>query len=78
MVGREAYQNPRYWGYIDPGVCLIQIRNRYPIKRLKNVPYIERELQQGVPLGAITRHLLVHSKSTRYKTMATLFKRKCT
>ncbi|KGQ67143.1 tRNA dihydrouridine(20/20a) synthase DusA [Gallibacterium anatis] len=59
MVGREAYQNPQLLGYIDqalfdPNAAIVTSLEAVE----KMFPYIERELQQGVPLGAITRHML--------------------
>ena len=59
MVGREAYQNPQLLGYIDqvlfdPNAAIVT-----PLEAVEKMfPYIERELQQGVPLVAITRHML--------------------
>ncbi|KGQ23191.1 tRNA-dihydrouridine synthase A [Gallibacterium anatis] len=59
MVGREAYQNPQLLGYIDqiffdPDAPIVT-----PLEAVEKMfPYIEKELQQGVPLGAITRHML--------------------
>ena len=59
MIGRAAYQNP--W-------LLAEVDNRFygspaPVSSRHEaisalLPYIERQLAQGVRLGAITRHLL--------------------
>jgi tRNA-dihydrouridine synthase A len=59
MIGREAYQNPyalAEWerallGSAAPAPSRFEV-----IERL--LPYIERELAEGTPLRAITRHIL--------------------
>ncbi len=59
MVGREAYQNPQLLGYIDQALFDPNAAIVTPLEAVEKMfPYIERELQQGVPLGAITRHML--------------------
>lgn len=59
MVGREAYQNPQLLGYIDQALFDPNAAIVTPLDAVEKMfPYIERELQQGVPLGAITRHML--------------------
>src|SRR5690606_34402650 len=59
MVGREAYQNPYClagWerallGATDPMPSREEV-----VRRL--LPYVERELAEGTPLKAVTRHLM--------------------
>jgi tRNA-dihydrouridine synthase A len=59
MMGREAYQNPwvlaaadrRIFGDAEPAPSRHQVLQTY-------LPFVERELTRGVPLGHITRHLL--------------------
>ena len=59
MIGREAYQNPYVlaaWervvlGIAEPAPSRLEI-----VERL--LPYVERELAEGTPLKAITRHLM--------------------
>jgi tRNA-dihydrouridine synthase A len=59
MIGREAYQNPYVlaaWerellGTTDPAPARAEI-----VRDL--LPYVERELAEGTPLKAITRHLM--------------------
>jgi tRNA-dihydrouridine synthase A len=59
MIGREAYQNPyalAEWerallGAAEPAPSRFEI-----VERL--LPYVERELAEGTPLRAITRHIL--------------------
>lgn len=59
MVGREAYQNPQLLGYIDQALFDPNAAIVTPLEAVEKMfPYIERELQQGVPLGTITRHML--------------------
>jgi len=49
MVGREAYANP--WILSDGGNSRLKV-----IESL--YPYLEDQLAKGVPLGAMTRHML--------------------
>lgn len=59
MVGREAYWNPyalaawerALFGIAEPAPNRIEIV-------LRLLPYVERELAEGTPLKAITRHIL--------------------
>ena len=59
MIGRAAYQNPyllaevdrRFFGDIRPPPSRRQIVTAF-------LPYVERQLARGVPLNAMTRHLL--------------------
>lgn len=59
MVGREAYHNPYCLAGVDN---LFYADERPPLSRLQTVeallPYIETQLQQGVRLHSITRHIL--------------------
>jgi tRNA-dihydrouridine synthase A len=59
MVGREAYQNPyclAAWQQALQG-SMEQVPSREEVV-LRLLPYVERELVDGTPLKAITRHLL--------------------
>ena len=59
MIGREAYQNPyalaawerELFGIAEPAPSRIEVV-------LRLLPYVERELAEGTPLKAITRHIL--------------------
>ncbi len=59
MIGREAYQNPwlladvdrRLFGAVDPVSTPQQAVAAF-------LPYVERQLAEGVPLASMTRHLL--------------------
>ncbi len=59
MLGREAYENPWLLAGVDAalfaGEAAIASRDQ-ALRRMK--PYIESALQRGVPMGAITRHML--------------------
>lgn len=59
MVGREAYQNPWFLADVDKAVFG---RDDAPASRFEVVgrllPYVERELDRGVELKHITRHIL--------------------
>jgi tRNA-dihydrouridine synthase A len=59
MVGREAYQNPYLLAEIDQRIFnqVNPIRSRHEIMGLL-LPYIEEQLQNGVRLNSITRHVL--------------------
>jgi len=59
MVGRAAYQEPyllldvdeHFFGETAPVSSLFEAVERF-------LPYVERELEKGVPLNAMTRHIL--------------------
>ncbi len=59
MLGREAYQNPYILAQVD---SLLFDEPTPPLPRieyLKNyLPYVEQQLELGVPLQHITRHIL--------------------
>ena len=59
MIGREAYQNPWMLAEAD---ALIFDETRPPrsTREVLNamLPYVEERLREGVPLNAITRHML--------------------
>ncbi len=59
MVGREAYHNPYVLSEVDKRVfnSAAPTRSRYEIIALL-MPYIEAQLQHGVRLNSITRHIL--------------------
>jgi tRNA-dihydrouridine synthase A len=59
MVGREAYQNPYCLAAWQRQ--LLGTRGRVPSREevvAELLPYVERELAEGTPLKAITRHLM--------------------
>jgi len=59
MMGRAAYQEP--WRLIDVDSMFFDAAAQFASSRqvaLAFIPYIERELQKGVRLHSITRHLL--------------------
>lgn len=59
MVGREAYQNPSLLGVIDQALFDPNLPIVTPTEAVQRMfPYVESELQQGTPLGQITRHML--------------------
>jgi tRNA-dihydrouridine synthase A len=59
MIGREAYQNPWMLAAADAEVFGDRAPPPTPMAVLDGMlPYIERRLAEGVPLNAITRHLL--------------------
>ena len=59
MLGREAYQNPYVLAEWERALyaCDDPILERAEIVH-RLLPYIERELAEGTPLRAITRHVL--------------------
>ena len=59
MLGREAYQNPWLLHSIDAELfdCSRRQTSRHSILEAY-FPYIERQLEEGVPLQHITRHIL--------------------
>ncbi len=59
MIGREAYQNPYMLAQVDSQLfnepsCALS-RTEYLANYL---PYVEKQLEQGIPLQHITRHIL--------------------
>jgi len=59
MLGREIYHNPYLLAEVDARI----FNDRHPIKSRKEVilamiPYVERQLREGVRLNCIARHLL--------------------
>ncbi|OUR79867.1 tRNA dihydrouridine(20/20a) synthase DusA [Alphaproteobacteria bacterium 46_93_T64] len=59
MIGREAYQNPYFLAQIDGryyGVSDDTPERKQIVDEM--LPYIEREMEKGVPLKSITRHML--------------------
>jgi tRNA-dihydrouridine synthase A len=59
MIGREAYQNPYVLAEWERALLggTEPVPGRFEVAR-RLLPYIERELAQGTPLHAITRHIL--------------------
>jgi tRNA-dihydrouridine synthase A len=59
MIGREAYQNPYALAEWERVICGVAepAPTRFDIVR-HLLPYVERELAEGTPLRAITRHTL--------------------
>ncbi len=59
MIGREAYQNPYSLAWMQQAVFEDQrpIPSRHEIVR-RFLGYVERQLGEGVPLHAMTRHIL--------------------
>lgn len=59
MVGRAAYQNPYILAQVDSRFfgSKTPAPNRHDVVETL-LPYIERQLKQGVPLHAMTRHIL--------------------
>ena len=59
MIGREAYQNPYFLAAIDAryyGVSDDRPERKEVVEQI--LPYIQREMDRGVPLKSITRHML--------------------
>lgn len=59
MIGREAYQNPYFLAQIDQkyyGVSNNAPERKEVVEEI--LPYIQREMDKGVPLKSITRHML--------------------
>ena len=59
MMGREAYQNPYVLARADAEFYA----DRHPVPRRRDIverfiPYVERQLANGVHLGRMTRHVL--------------------
>jgi tRNA-dihydrouridine synthase A len=60
MIGREAYQNPYFLAELETtvfGTPPEKIRSRHDVMQ-QLMPYIERCLQNGLPLKDISRHIL--------------------
>src|SRR5690606_39039234 len=59
MVGREAYQNPWFLAAVDERVFGAQAgpAGRTAVMR-ELLPYVAREIERGVELKHITRHVL--------------------
>ncbi len=59
MIGREAYQNPYALAWMQRAVFNDQrpLPSRHDIVR-RFYPYLERKLDEDVPLHAMTRHIL--------------------
>jgi tRNA-dihydrouridine synthase A len=59
MMGRAAYEHP--WGLaaVDSAIFGAVPQVASALQAVEQfIPYVERELGQGVPLGAMTRHIL--------------------
>lgn len=60
MIGREAYQNPYFLATLERDILKTPAQNlpsrHAVIEQL--MPYIAREMQNGLPLKDITRHIL--------------------
>lgn len=58
MLGREAYQNPYFLAELEQSI----FNNKNVLSRqaviMAMLPYVKRQIAQGVPLKSITRHLL--------------------
>ncbi len=60
MIGREAYQNPWFIKQIDQHFSPDSIQNSHSRKDIvmAYLPYVEKQLHQGVYLRHMTRHML--------------------
>ena len=59
MLGRAAYQTPAHLLQVDPRVFGAQAPSQTAKEAvLRHLPYIEGQVRQGVPLHAMTRHML--------------------
>jgi tRNA-dihydrouridine synthase A len=59
MIGREAYQNPWLLAAADRRIFGLDQAPAGPHAVLAAMmPYVERQLAEGVPLASMTRHLL--------------------
>ncbi len=59
MIGRAAYENP--WMLAQADRLIFGAATPVPTRHAvldRFLPYVERQLQTGVPLGAMSRHLL--------------------
>jgi tRNA-dihydrouridine synthase A len=57
MIGREAYSNPYFLSYIQQQYYSKPTLDRFEVINAL-MPYIDRQLQQGVRLNQISRHIL--------------------
>lgn len=59
MVGRAAYQQPWLLSHVDPGIYDVQapVTTRTEVIE-RFIPYLEQRLADGVPLQAMTRHIM--------------------
>ena len=58
MIGREAYQNPYFLALVEEAVFGGRdLPSRHALLEFYR-PYVERQLAAGVPLKAMTRHIL--------------------
>ncbi len=59
MVGREAYHNPYHWEQVD-AMIYASARTSYDRHQILDrfIPYVQKQLEQGVHLGHMTRHIL--------------------
>lgn len=59
MVGREAYQNPYFLSEVDQRIynAAEPSKSRHEIMALL-LPYIQAQLQNGIRLNSVTRHIL--------------------
>ena len=59
MLGRAAYQNPDLLTEVDPVLFGEPAPFGHPAEAVEAfLPYVERQLAEGVRLHAMTRHLL--------------------
>ena len=59
MIGREAYHNPYCLASVDYDFYYQAPKNLSRVEVMQNyLPYVEHQLTAGVPLHAITRHIL--------------------
>jgi len=59
MVGREAYQNPYFLHSVDAEIFGESRSNKSRIDYLHDyIPYIQAQLEQGIPLRHMSRHLM--------------------
>jgi tRNA-dihydrouridine synthase A len=59
MLGRAAYHNPELLLSVDPELFGTEAPYSHAFEALEAYfPYIEKQLAQGTPLHAMTRHLL--------------------
>lgn len=57
MIGREAYHNPFFLVDIEHQLCSQPMKDRVDVLH-QFIPYVERQLNRGVGLQSITRHIL--------------------
>ena len=59
MIGREAYHNPYLLAEVDNQFYAVNEKIRSRMEILQDfIPYVEQQLALGVPLQAMTRHIL--------------------